>query len=196
MDLILEGEFADRLLVLLKKDAALARSLAQQWADKISPNDLHAYLLTSEAATDLLVQLLQKAPEETLADLQALSEGKAKKATPLKKKASPPKKRSPGRPRKAKARPARKAAAKSKPGQRIRLTAEQVQKAKDKIKKYLGKNTWATRKELTATAGLPTMASYRRVIGGLLDAGEITAKGERAKRVYGLKKGKGKRRGK
>ena len=198
MNLTIEGDLANRLFVLLKKDRTLARSFAHQWANKISPNDLHSYLLTQDAATDLLVLLLQKAPEKTLADLHALAEGKAKKAAPPEKKASPRKKRGPGRPRKVKAKPARKAAtkparkaaAKAKTGARIRLTAEQAQAAKDKITKYLRKNAWATRKELTAAADLPTQAAYMRVVRELLDADKITAKGERSKRVYGLRRGR------
>ena len=116
-----------------------------------------------------------------------------------KKAATAPKKRGPGWPKKVKAesKPAPKVN-KAKPkatgaGKRIRLTAEQVQKAKSKIKKYLKKNAWATRKELVSVAALPTQAAYRRVILELLDAKEILAKGERSKRVYGLTKRKSKR---
>ena len=220
MKLTIEGDFAKRLTVLLKDDASLALAMAKEWLSKVEPDALYAYLLSQDAATDLLVQLLQKAPEKTLTDLQVLAEGKApkrtknavgRKATPKKrgpgrpKKAAPapkkrgpgrpkkvasvPKKRGPGRPKKAKAKPARKTAAKPKTGKRIRLTPEQVQEAKNKVLKYLKKNAWATRKELVAVATLPTQAAYRRVIVELLDAKEIVAKGERSKRVYGLKKG-------
>ena len=227
MNFAIKGDFAKQLTVLLKKDAALARSFAQQWLSKIEPDALHAYLLSQEAATDLLVQLLQKAPEKTLDDLHKLQAGKnprlAKKAVGRKKKAAqtapkkrgpgrpkkaaslpkkkrgpgrPKKKRGPGRPKKVTAKPAhkvkagRKATVKPKAGKRIRLTVEQVEKAKDKILKLLGSQTWGTRKELMTAAALPTQAAYRRVVVELLDAGKIVAKGERSKRVYGLKKGK------
>ena len=102
MNLTIEGDFAKQLTVLLKKDAALARSFAQQWITKVEPDALYAYLLSQDAATDLLVVLLQKAPEKTLKDLEALVDGKppkrAKKAVGRK---ATPKKRGPGRPKKA-----------------------------------------------------------------------------------------------
>ena len=212
MNLTIEGDLAKHLTALLKQDAVLARSFAQQWLTKIAPKALRAYLLNQDTATDLLVQLLQAEPKKTLEDLEKLAKGKApkrmtkkaarrprKKAAATRKKAAP-KKRGPGRPKKKrgpgrakkakpvrKIKPARKAAAKPKTGKRIRLTAEQVQVAKGKILKLLGSQAWGTRKELVAAAALPTQAAYRRVVVELLDAGEIVAKGERSKRVYGLK---------
>ena len=200
MNFTIEGDFAKQLTVLLKKDAALARAMAQEWLSKIELNTLHAYLVSQDAATELLMQLLQKAPKKTLEDLEKLAKGKtpkpAKKVGRPRKKASPKKKRGPGRPKKKRGpgRP-RKAVAKPKAGKRIRLTAEQVQAAKEKILKLLGSQTWGTRKELVEAAALPTQAAYRRIVVELMDAGKILAKGERSKRVYGLKKGK-RRKGK
>ena len=223
MRLTIEGDFAKRLTVLLKKDASLARAMAQEWLSKVEPDALHAYLMSQDAAVDMLTQALQTAPKKTLEDLQALLDGKspkrAKKARKPRKKAATQKrkvatkkkaatkKRGPGRPKKAapahkkrgpgrpkKVIAKRKAAAKPKTGMRIWLTPKQVQKAKNKILKYLAKHDWATRKELVAAAALPTEAAYRRVMAEMIEAGEVVAKGERAKRVYGLKKGGRKKR--
>ena len=93
MNFTIEGDFAKQLTVLLKKDAALARAMAQEWLSKIELNTLHAYLVSQDAATELLMQLLQKAPKKTLEDLEKLAKGKTPK--PAKKVGRPRKKASP-----------------------------------------------------------------------------------------------------
>ena len=91
MKLTLQGDFAKRLNVLLKNDAVLARAMAKDWLNKIEPDALYAYLLSLDAAVDMLTQALQTAPEKTLEDLQGLAEGKvprpASKVVKAKKKA-------------------------------------------------------------------------------------------------------------
>lgn len=212
MNLTIEGDLAKQLTTLLKKDTSLARALAQQWVAKVEPNALYAYLLDQDTATDLLVQQLQKAPEKTLEDLHRLEDGKAtkpiKKAVKRKPKAAPrktktaPQKRGPGRPKKTpslpkKRGPSRPKKAKAKPAaKRIRLSAEQVQQAKDKVTGYLGKHGWSAPKVLIEVAGLTTKGTYRRIINELKEAGKIVSQGEKSKTVYGLKaKGRGRKKG-
>ena len=85
-----------------------------------------------------------------------------------------------------KAAPKKAAAKKVTAGKRRRLSAEQVQAAKDKIKKYLKGHPWATRKEMSGVADIPTQAIYRRIITELRTSGEVISLGEKSKTVYAL----------
>ena len=123
--------------------------------------------------------------------------GRPKKAAP--KKPGRPKKvaaKKPGRPKKAapkKARKVRGRKAAPTTGKRRRLSAEEVQRAKDKIKKYLQAHPWATRKEMSGVADIPTQAIYRRIITELRTSGEVISLGEKSKAVYALKGAKAKK---
>jgi len=62
-----------------------------------------------------------------------------------------------------------------------------VQQAKNKIKKFLKAHPWATRKEMSNVADIPTQAIYRRIITELRTSGEVISQGEKSKAVYALK---------
>ena len=53
---------------------------------------------------------------------------------------------------------------------------------------YLAFHGWSTRKQITAGVGIPSPSIYARVMAELLDSGKVIAKGEKAKRVHGLKR--------
>jgi hypothetical protein len=172
MDLMLEGEFGKKLVVLLKKDPNLAHALAEQWAVRVDQAALHRYLLDEGVAIGLLTTRLQKAPEETLEGLKALSQGRA---------VAKPGRRPAGRPKKKVA-----AGAPKKEKKRLRFSQEAVEEIKSQIRTFLGRNTWASRKQIQEIAKIPTQALYRRIMSDLRDANEVIQRGQKSKTLYAL----------
>ena len=97
----------------------------------------------------------------------------------------------PGRPGKVQPAAAKKGAPSQTTGKRRRLSAEEVRQAKDKIKSFLRSHPWATRKEMSGVADIPTQAIYRRIITELRTTGEVISRGEKSKAVYALGGAKG-----
>ena len=76
MDITISGEFAQRIMALTRKDRALALAFAQQLMASVEPAAISRFLLTREAALALLTERLRKHPEQTLAELRRLAEGR------------------------------------------------------------------------------------------------------------------------
>lgn len=77
MELVITGEFAEKILTLLKKDKGLANSLAAEWLDRVELPKMATYLFTQKVAAELLAARLVSDPQGTMKDLQALAAGDA-----------------------------------------------------------------------------------------------------------------------
>lgn len=94
MELVITGEFAEKILTLLKKDKGLANSLAAEWLDRVELPKMATYLFTQKVAAELLAARLVSDPQGTMKDLQALAAGDAVKAPEVKvpaRRGRPPK---------------------------------------------------------------------------------------------------------
>jgi hypothetical protein len=179
MELTLTGNLAKQLLTRTKGDTQLAAALAAEYLAQVDPMDMARYLLTPQAALGLLVERLQTAPESTMRELSVLQDRQRGAARPTRG----------GRKAKATTKPAPKPAAKTtaKPGKRVRLSEKEIDGLKNAVRSLLQRHGWATRKQICDAAELPTMSIYNRVMAELQRSGEVAAKGEKGKRVYGLK---------
>jgi hypothetical protein len=181
---------------------------AGQWLDAVPAEAMYAYLLDADTALELLTRMLRKDPKKAVAELQRLASGKRPAGRGGRKPARAAKKRkaAPARGRKAKKAPGkaakkapgkaakkapgkapRRAAKKAKAGRRNRMTPEQSEQVKKRIRAFLTKSPWSTRKEISQHAGISSQAVYRRIMGELRSAGEVISKGQKAKAIYALK---------
>jgi hypothetical protein len=176
MELVLKGDLQKYFMSLVKRDAQVARALASQWLEEIEATPMHAYLLSEVTATALLTARFKRDPEGTLAALAQL----------------PP--RSSPKPRRGGPKKARRTAAKSAMGRkRPRYTTAQVSKLKDQILRFIGANPGANRKQINNSVKIPSLALYHRLMGELRDEKMITAKGDRSKTTYNLRKRPGRK---
>ncbi len=174
MNLMLTETLAKEILRVSRTDDKLLRALAQEWIRRVTPELLYPYLLSDGVAASLLAERLRRSPEQTLADLSRLADGRR-----------PP--RAAAKPKRGR-KPAKKVRTTKTPGkgQRQRLTPEEIGRLKEKVVRFLGANGWSTRKQISVAAAIPTPSLYNRVVTELREAGQLVAKGEKAKRVYSL----------
>lgn len=145
----------------LKKNPNLASTLAQQYLQGVDPLAMAVFLLDKKTAMVLLESKLRSDPEGTI---QALNRLPTRPASPNGKRA------------------------RKQPARRRQMSAEDTEEAKLKIRKYLSLHRWATRKHLMRYAGIESNAVWRRIIGELMAADELTARGDKAKREYRRKR--------
>jgi hypothetical protein len=176
MELVLKGELQKYFLSLVKRDAQVARALAAQWLEEIAATPMHAYLLSEGTATALLAARFKSDPEGTLAALADLPPRISPK---------------PGRGgvKRARQRLPKQATGRKRP----RYTTAQVGKLKDQILRFIGANPGANRKQINNAVKIPSLALYHRVMGELRDAKMITAKGDRSKTTYTVRKRPGRK---
>lgn len=172
MELVLKGDLQKYFLSLVKRDARVARALASQWLEEIETTPMHAYLLSEATATALLTARFKRDPEGTLAALAQLSPRSSPRPPERTRQTLP--KRAMGR-------------------KRPRYTTAQVGKLKDQILRFLGANPGANRKQINNAVKIPSLALYHRVMGELRDAKMITAKGDRSKTTYNIRKKPGRK---
>lgn len=211
MELMISGDFANRILSLLKKDKRLATSLAGEWLARVDNTSIAQYLLTRDIAVELLAARLVSSPERTVKELQALAAGDAVEAAPAPQRAAKTTKKAPAKKaakkatkkaptKKATKKAAKKAPAKNagRPGiqRRTRLPRAQIATLKDEVVSYLGSVDSASRKQIIEAAGIPTPAIYNRIVGELREEGLVGSQGQKAKAVYFLEKSKRKAKGK
>jgi len=177
MDLNLSSELAARLAIMIKKDRKLSRSLAGQLLTAVDKQAMAGYLFSKDVALELLTRRLRADPERTVQDLTALMRGEAVRQ-----------KRGRGG-----AKPARRGVATvagrrtTKARRRQRLSAENAEQLRSKVRAYLEKKPWSGRKELTAAVEFPSQAIYNRIMGELKKAGVVKQKGEKSKATYAVK---------
>lgn len=182
MQLTLTGSLAKQLADRTKGDRQLAMTLAAELLAQRDPMSVARYLLDRNTALALIADRLQNAPQQTLRELGDLPA------------------RTPGHTRQKRTRGAAKPAAKparaagaghraAKAGGRLRLSSAQIEALKVAVRGFLARHGWATRKQISEAARLPTPSIYNRVMNELQGTGEVKARGEKAKRVYGLKGG-------
>lgn len=169
MELTISGEFAQKLIGLLKKDKALAQSMAADWVERVDPPAMAAYLLTPEVAVQLLASRLVSEPGRTLEELSALAAARGSR-------------------RKRGQAAARKGKQEVAAPQRRRLTARQIAGLKKRIVAFLGGVQAASRKQIIEAARVPTPALYNRVMGELREEGLVASEGIKARAVYFLAK--------
>ena len=68
----------------------------------------------------------------------------------------------------------------------MRRTAEEIEQMKAQVLALLGSQSWATRKEISAAAGITSPAIYRRVISELRSEKKIISEGYKALTHYAL----------
>jgi outer membrane biosynthesis protein TonB len=160
MELMISGDFAEKILSLLKKDKGLATSLAGEWLERVDNAAIAEYLLTREIATDLLASRLVTAPEQTVEELQALAAGKTVKAAPVKARRKATRKAAKKATKKATAKKATKKATAKKTTKKAAKKATKKAVAKKTTKKAVAKK--ATRKATKKVAKKPARAGIQR----------------------------------
>lgn len=189
MELTIKGDTLKSFLTLARTDDQTARALARQWMKELEPDALNAYLLYSaDVAADLLAQRFTADPESTLTAMRKLPA----RTSPLpgKRRGRPPggTKKTTGAPKATKARK------RGRPRKRRRYTAEEIEGLKTRILGFIAKHPGTTRKQLHDAIDFPSLAIYHRVMGELRDAKQISAKGDRSKTVYNVRKKPGRRK--
>jgi len=195
MELTLSGTFAQKLLSRATNDKGLVRELAKELIVQKDPLAMAHFLLTEEVVVELLVERLKKTPEQTLRQVEQLQPRDG--AAPWRRAAKSARRKKngrkqPGRKKTAKkrAKTARKAKGTPAPKRRRRLSKQQIERLKQRVVEFLREHGWASRKQVIEGAGIPTPSIYSRVMGELREAGKVKAKGDKAKRLYALKKGR------
>jgi hypothetical protein len=167
MDLTLSGDIAKHIITMTKKDNKLAEAMAREYLKTIPEPAIADYLLTQDVVLSLIADRLHKNPELTLRQLQDLAVGKAARA---------PRGRG----------PIRRAVKKAAGRKRVRLSGDQVEGLKSKVRSFLGGHPWSNRKQLFAAVRFPSLAVYNRILGELRESRVVQSKGEKSKTVYAL----------
>lgn len=139
-----------------EKDAELSTALADKYVQSVDQQSLAVFLLTKEVATSLLARRLRDDPHTTVAALLQMPRRKELLAA---------------------ARPQHN-------GKSSPMSREATEKTKQKVLQFLSRNGWSTRKQLMECIGTESVGVYRRIVGELQAAKELTSRGDKGKREY------------